>query len=447
MKLPSSAFDSVFDSGRQRTNNLSESRYNHGLETALERLDIGQRTPARRSIANSCRPGLKISPTGRTYVPDADSPSSIGSPFRYKQSPLACSFPGSLAVQQLQESRRFSDVPVPYSCREPGIFGQERNQYARNSQSWSVSPAPSMAVSRLGGRRQDFASSPHNVVDVTRIRQGLDVRTTIMLRNIPNKIDLEMLRTIVNETSFGKYDFMYLRIDFQNNCNVGYAFINFEDAAFIIEFVEAVAGQKWNRFNSDKVAEVSYATIQGKDCLIQKFRNSSVMCESPPFRPKLFYTLHHPLVQSGVVECGSEEDFPGPDNHSKLQRSIDNAEQIGLFAPREGQQFRDEQRRRRSQFDRGTPYADAEDNYDGWMSTAHSDFKPGSVDLYGRRMSNFPLRDSNFFSLPHMGSRQTTNYSSFPAGLDSSFSLRQRFDSVAFETPARRPSGYDRTWI
>lgn len=33
---------------------------------------------------------------------------------------------------------------------------------------------------------------------------------------------------------------------------------------------------------------------------------------------------------------------------------------IGLFAPRVGQQYRDEQRRRRSQFDRGTTAAERE---------------------------------------------------------------------------------------
>lgn len=58
-----------------------------------------------------------------------------------------------------------------------------------------------------------------------------------------------------------------------------------------------------NRYNSDKVAEVSYASmhssrfcmlsslwcsaIQGRDCLVQKFRNSSVMLEHPSFRPKV----------------------------------------------------------------------------------------------------------------------------------------------------------------
>lgn len=33
---------------------------------------------------------------------------------------------------------------------------------------------------------------------------------------------------------------------------------------------------------------------------------------------------------------------------------------LGLFAPRQGQAYREEQRRRRSQFDRGTPGADLE---------------------------------------------------------------------------------------
>ncbi|KEY82694.1 meiosis protein MEI2 [Aspergillus fumigatus] len=221
-------------------------------------------------------------------------------------------------------------------------------------------------------RYPDARVISQNAVDIERIRLGLDVRTTIMLRNIPNKIDQTMLKAIVDETSHGKYDFMYLRIgeklhslfdckmkltlnfiDFANNCNVGYAFINFEDPIDIIDFVKTRAGRSWNCFNSDKVAEVSYATIQGKDCLIQKFRNSSVMLEHPSFRPKIFHTGTGPLA-------GTEDRFPGPDNPSKMRRSIENAEHIGLFAPRVGQQYRDEQRRRRSQFDRGTTAAEGE---------------------------------------------------------------------------------------
>ncbi|KAF7505790.1 hypothetical protein GJ744_000461 [Endocarpon pusillum] len=198
----------------------------------------------------------------------------------------------------------------------------------------------------------------HNQVDIIRIRLGLDVRTTIMLRNIPNRIDQAMLKAILDETSFGKYDFMYLRIDFANNCNVGYAFVNFEDPISIIDFATARAGRRWNRFSSDKVAEISYATIQGKDCLVQKFRNSSVMLEHPTFRPKIYITGTGP-------DAGSEEKFPGPDNPSKMRRSVENAETVGLFAPRHGQQFRDDQRRRRSQYDRGTTAAEMEARHEG----------------------------------------------------------------------------------
>ncbi|KAF3770366.1 hypothetical protein M406DRAFT_285012 [Cryphonectria parasitica EP155] len=197
----------------------------------------------------------------------------------------------------------------------------------------------------------------HNHVDIKKIQEGIDVRTTIMLRNIPNKVDQAMLKNIVDESSWGKYDFMYLRIDFANDCNVGYAFINFVDPLDIIDFVNARGNQRWNCFKSDKIAEISYATIQGKDCLVQKFRNSSVMLEAAHYRPKLYYTTNGPTPQM----AGQEEPFPEPDNHSKMKRSCENAEHVGLFTPNAGQNFREEQRRRRSQYDRGTRLAALEE--------------------------------------------------------------------------------------
>ncbi|KAH8598070.1 RNA recognition motif 2-domain-containing protein [Bisporella sp. PMI_857] len=191
-------------------------------------------------------------------------------------------------------------------------------------------------------RHANDANCHHNQVEVIAIRLGHDVRTTVMLRNIPNRLTQAQLKVIVDMSSFGKYDFMYLRIDFSNGCNVGYAFINFLDPLDIIE--------------SDKVAEVSYATIQGRDCLIQKFRNSSVMLEPPHCRPKLFYTLH-----DGEL-AGEEEVFPASDNASKLKRSCENAEHVGLFAPNGGgSHARDEQRRRRGLYDRGTSLAEREE--------------------------------------------------------------------------------------
>ncbi|CAO1604063.1 hypothetical protein XANCAGTX0491_007629 [Xanthoria calcicola] len=111
----------------------------------------------------------------------------------------------------------------------PGAIGQERHTPMSSYHGLNQHPRNFM---RHGGRHVlDHSNGHHNVVDINRIRKGADVRTTIMLRNIPNKIDQAMLKDIVDETSWGRYDFMYLRIDFANNCNVGYAFINFEDVS------------------------------------------------------------------------------------------------------------------------------------------------------------------------------------------------------------------------
>ena len=53
-----------------------------------------------------------------------------------------------------------------------------------------------------------------------------------------------MLRTI-NEKFKAKYDFFYLPIDFNNNCNVGYAFINFVSVDDIEDFFNTFHGKKW----------------------------------------------------------------------------------------------------------------------------------------------------------------------------------------------------------
>ncbi|TAQ84157.1 hypothetical protein B7494_g7530 [Chlorociboria aeruginascens] len=80
------------------------------------------------------------------------------------------------------------------------------------------------------------------------------------------------------------------------------------------------------------------------------------MLEPPHYRPKLFFTANDPFNR-----VGEEDEFPPSDNASKLKRSCENAEHVGLFAPSAGQHLRDEQRRRRSQYDRGTSLAEREE--------------------------------------------------------------------------------------
>ncbi|CEP18103.1 hypothetical protein [Parasitella parasitica] len=93
-------------------------------------------------------------------------------------------------------------------------------------------PSPARNATHKSPKKKSGSSAKKavsNSVDLDKIQTGTDKRTTFMIRNIPNKYTQQMLIDYVNTTHKNKYDFLYLRIDFQNKCNVGYAFINFID--------------------------------------------------------------------------------------------------------------------------------------------------------------------------------------------------------------------------
>ncbi|KAF5481451.1 hypothetical protein F2P56_002099 [Juglans regia] len=138
-------------------------------------------------------------------------------------------------------------------------------------------------------------------LDLDRIISGEDFRTTLMIKNIPNKYTSKMLLAAIDENHQGTYDFIYLPIDFKNKCNVGYAFINMVSPSHIIPFYEAFHGKKWEKFNSEKVSSLAYARIQGKPALVTHFQNSSLMTEDKRCWPILFY--------SGGQEISDQEPF------------------------------------------------------------------------------------------------------------------------------------------
>ncbi|RDX77812.1 Protein MEI2-like 1, partial [Mucuna pruriens] len=145
-------------------------------------------------------------------------------------------------------------------------------------------------------------------LDLGRILRGDDNRTTLMIKNIPNKYTSKMLLAAIDEQCRGTYDFLQFYKWLQNKCNVGYAFINMIDPGQIIPFhkirniVQAFNGKKWEKFNSEKVAVLAYARIQGKTALIAHFQNSSLMNEDKRCRPILFHT--------DGPNAGDPEPFP-----------------------------------------------------------------------------------------------------------------------------------------
>lgn len=155
-------------------------------------------------------------------------------------------------------------------------------------------------------------------IHLEKVLNGDDLRTTLMVKNIPNKYDQEMLLETVNKKFKGTYDFFYLPIDFKNKCNVGYAFINFIEPTTVAKFFEDFNQKRWEKFNSEKVCSIAYARIQGKIAFIDHFRNSSLMCEDPSCRPLIFY--------SSGPKIGTLEPFPPANVSPSKARYVSNTD-------------------------------------------------------------------------------------------------------------------------
>jgi len=147
-------------------------------------------------------------------------------------------------------------------------------------------------------------------------------RTTVMIRNIPNKYDLPLIAQTIDKNHKGKYDFFYLPIDFSNRCNFGYAFINFTDTKFIKDFYLEFNGKKWEKFNSEKICEIKYARIQGYSNLMQHFQYSRVMNQQdkklrPYIPPKLSGLPNKQKIEELVRQQKLESANNGKEKQSR----------------------------------------------------------------------------------------------------------------------------------
>ncbi|XP_064962939.1 protein MEI2-like 2 isoform X5 [Musa acuminata AAA Group] len=197
--------------------------------------------------------------------------------------PTALWNPGIVLTGNIPDNNSPKLRMMQYQRSGPNFFGN--NQY------------PGSGSFGLQGHSRQFDSQGSQddnkkryLLDLDKIVRGEDTRTTLMIKNIPNKYTSKMLLAAIDENHKGTYDFLYLPIDFKNKCNVGYAFINMVSPSHIISFYKTFNGKKWEKLNSEKVALLAYARIQGKAALCAHFENSSLMNEDKRCRPVILYS-------------------------------------------------------------------------------------------------------------------------------------------------------------
>ena len=119
------------------------------------------------------------------------------------------------------------------------------------------------------------------VINLENIACGIEKRTTVMIRNLPIKYtttDLEQELIPFN----GRFDCLYLPIDFENKGNKGYAFLNLVNPYHVLLFYEVFQGKCWSRHESKKICELNFANFQGID-EIKKHANNYKKPKHPIF--------------------------------------------------------------------------------------------------------------------------------------------------------------------
>jgi RNA recognition motif-containing protein len=205
---------------------------------------------------------------------------------------------GGNVVQQPHQYRDSHPPPPHYPPGNSPYYQQLPHSHADSSlSSGGGSASQQQHVVISSPPRRPTMSSPvddrearHLMLGINSVESGRDTRTSLMVRNIPNKYTQQMLLSEFTENGHGpgKIDFFYLPIDFKNRCNRGYAFINFVDYRDIVPFHRQYYGQHWKNFNSDKICDITYARIQGKTGMLKRFENSALMEKDDEYKPLVF---------------------------------------------------------------------------------------------------------------------------------------------------------------
>lgn len=121
-------------------------------------------------------------------------------------------------VQVLSEKDRKYSLQRDYSQMEPlKIASTALNVDYRDPERHYLVPSNTYCQPHYNLKKdeEDSYLRKNNSLDLASIVSGKDKRTTIMIKNIPNKYTQAMLKEYIDETSKNQYDFLYLRMDFQ----------------------------------------------------------------------------------------------------------------------------------------------------------------------------------------------------------------------------------------
>ncbi len=179
-----------------------------------------------------------------------------------------------------------------FSYNNTNINQSQNNHQNNNQNNWKDSEKKNKNKKKF----KDKIEQKLFVIDLDNIIKGTDERTTVMIRHIPNKYTSQTLLEELNMVCKNKYDFFYLPIDNDNDCNLGYAFINFINPLHIVHFYHIFKARKWKLYKSNKECDLTFAKFQGKSELTANLDKNMNKIEDKKKLPMVFEVMNPPKI-------------------------------------------------------------------------------------------------------------------------------------------------------
>ena len=103
-------------------------------------------------------------------------------------------------------------------------------------------------------------------ISIDSINEGIDKRTSIMIKNLPNTTSIEQLQ--IQLKSICKINYLYIPTNSRNKI-LGFAFMNVEYYKDIVKLYETLHEKEFN----NKKVELCYSKVQGVKNLSKAFGN------------------------------------------------------------------------------------------------------------------------------------------------------------------------------
>lgn len=244
-----------------------------------------------------------MAPPSATTMSDMATPSAPAPPVDSSATPSA---PSGLRKPPVEQP----PVKKSYAAVVAGSSAAKAKCATQSSSSSNVWPSRN-ADKRAAEVKQAEEEAEHHDWSWRPSDEPVDPRTTIMLRNLPNNYTCDMLLDLLDSLGFsGRYDLVYLPVDFSTGAGLGYAFVNLVTSGAVADFWQCFSGFcKWV-VPSDKVCSVTWShPHQGLAAHVERYRNSPVMHPAVPgnWKPVLF-------------ESGVRVAFPPPTKKLKAPR-------------------------------------------------------------------------------------------------------------------------------